>query len=192
VRRRSDGGIIDDAMEKLHADRFTSVAAFKAWETRAVPSTEVIYLSGHELAALVMTLISRDLNAGKVTAGGENLDMAKKWDLVVQGLGRYSDIANRHEAILYPKRTSLWGRVKTDVNVNGWLTMRGSCLSQAQLTKYASSLDAGNVLKAISVQKGQIARPRQKTNQATDKSAKEKLGRLVKVLKNMLIHPAQK
>ncbi len=62
----------------------------------------------------------------------------------------------------------------------------GSELSQAQLTKNATSLDVGNILKAITIQRGQIKRgPR-------SSAAVDKLSKLCNELAKRCVNPAQK
>ena len=118
----------------------------------------------------------------------EGLEENQKWNLVIQGMGRFTDVANRFDSIMYPKMISVWGSVKVPESA-GWLTMRGSKCSRSLLVKYATSLDAGNLLKAIAVQRGHYTSNRKGDNQALIKT---KLTHLVKAMKKLVIHPAQK
>jgi len=119
----------------------------------------------------------------------EAITVGEKWQAVVQGLGRFSDLANRLDGLLYQKNVSIWGQMQSEPAF-GWLVWRGSKLSKNQLVKYANSLDAGNQLKAIGVQRGQLAK--KKMTNATRVIATNKLRKLSKKLAERCIHGAQK
>ena len=101
-----------------------------------------------------------------------------------KSLGRFDDQANRFHGLLYHSTVGIFGQIRTQP-AWGWLTWRGEKLSRNQQIKYATSLDAGNILRAIGTIRGQL-------KQQSTVEGRNKLDRLTSELVKRCVLPAQK
>jgi len=170
-------------------DKYNAATQFCNWRENAelgvmcIPMTELI-------KSVVYILKAGDTVSPELRDKDKGIqlsDMDRKYIAIVQGLGRMSDGATRYESLMYSKHVHIYGTHKFPPTY-GFLTLRGSKLSKVQLTKFATSQDAGTILRAIGLMNGK----KKKKNAAPDKKAEDnKRRQLVAALYNRCIHPAQ-
>ncbi len=136
---------LEESDQKNWEARLTGCTQLNAWISRPQQTQCVMSVPLWDVAPVVYHCMEIDPHLG-----GPGADLSQKFEYIIQGLGRYSDLANRFEGLMFSGEKSLFGRIKAPMSW-GWLVWRGSKLSQSQLTKYALSLDAGNILKVIAM-----------------------------------------
>ena len=118
-----------------------------------------------------------------VVGASRSVPLLPAWSAIQQSLGRFADQANRFQGLLYHSTVGIFGQIRTQPSW-GWLTWRGEKLSRNQQIKYATSLDAGNILRAIGTIRGQW-------KQQSTIEGRNKLDRLTSELVKRCVFPAQ-